>query len=155
MNSKNQGSEPLRRELVSASDLAQLGYCERVVHLDWQHGPKRSQAQAAAQERGNQAHAQFYKDSLEVARASQTKGKCFVATLALGECEETRALRAFRDLYLRRSDVGRWCIGAYYRLSPALCRALQSRPVALAIVRTLVTAAARAAARLVERRLVQ
>lgn len=153
MNSTNKQMEHQRRDTVSASELAQLGYCERVVHLDWQHGPRRSQAQAAAQERGNQAHAEFYKDSLEIARASQTKGKCFVATLALGECEETRALRAFRDLYLRRSDVGRWCIGAYYRLSPALCRALQSRPVALAIVRTLVTAAARAAARLVEGKL--
>lgn len=144
---------PQRRELVSASDLAQLGYCERLVHLDWRYGPKHSQAQAAAQERGNQAHAQFYKDSLEVARASRTKGRCFVATLALGECEQTRALRAFRDLYLRRSGVGRRCIGAYYRFSPALCRALERRPVALAVVRSLVVAAARVAAQLVERRL--
>lgn len=153
MNSTNKRMVHQRRDVVSASELAQLGYCERLVHLDWHHGPKRSQAQVAAQERGNLAHEQFYKDSMEVARASQTKGKCFVATMALGECQETRALRAFRDLHLRRCAVGRWCIGVYYRFSPALCGALEKRPVALAIVRALVVAAARAAAQLVDRRL--
>lgn len=153
MNPKSTQTEARRRELVSASELAQLGYCERVVHLDWKHGAKRSQEQVLAQDRGNQAHEQFYRDSLEVARVSQSKGKCFVATMALGECAETNALRAFRDLYLRRSDVGRWCIGAYYRVSPALCRAVETRPVALAIVRAMVKAAAGVAARLVDRRL--
>lgn len=153
MNPQNTQTEHPRRELVSASDLAQLGYCERVVHLDWRHGAKRSQAQVMAQDRGNQAHEQFYRDSLEIARVSQTKGKCFVATMALGECPETSALRAFRDLYLRRSDVGRWCVGVYYRFSPALCRALETRPVALAVVRAMVKAAAGVAAGLVDRRL--
>lgn len=153
MNRKNRRTEHPRRELVSASDLAQLGYCERVVHLDWQYGARRSHAQVMAQDRGNQAHEQFYRDSLKVARASQAKGKCFVATLALGECPQTHALRAFRDLYLRRSTVGRWCIGVYYRLSPALCRAVETRPGALAVVRAMVKAAAGVAARLVDRRL--
>lgn len=153
MNRKNAQTEHPRRELVSASDLAQLGYCERVVHLDWRHGAKRSQEQVMAQARGNQAHEQFYRDSLEVARVSQTKGKCFVATMALGECAETNALRAFRDLYLRRSDVGRWCIGVYYRVSPALCHAMERRPVAMPVVRGMVKAAAVAAAWLVDRRL--
>ncbi len=153
MNRKNVQTEQPRRELVSASELAQLGYCERVVHLDWRHGPKRSKEQVMAQARGNQAHEQFYRDSVEVARVSQTKGKCFVATMALGECAETNALRAFRDLYLRRSDVGRRCIGVYYRVSPALCRAMERRPVGLAVVRGMVKAAAVAAAWLVDRRL--
>ena len=118
------------RDLVSASELAQLGYCERVAHFDWRYGARRSHEQLRAQDRGNAAHDQFYKDSVAIARASERKGRCFVATLALGECAETSALRAFRDLYLRRSDVGRWCIGAYYRFSPALCRGLERRPVA-------------------------
>lgn len=97
MNPKNTLTEHRRRELVSASELAQLGYCERVVHLDWKHGAKRSKEQVLAQDRGNQAHEQFYRDSVEVARVSQTKGKCFVATMALGECAETNALRGDLD----------------------------------------------------------
>jgi hypothetical protein len=139
-----------RAELVSASELAQLGYCERVAMFDWRDGPKRTRDQLAAQARGDAAHEQFYRDSQEIARASQVKGKCFVATLALGECAETRALRAFRDLYLRRSAVGRWSIGVYYRRSPALCRALERRPRALDAIRPLLAALGRAAAKAVD-----
>lgn len=140
-------------DLVSASELAQLGYCERVSFFDWRDGPKRTREQVAAQERGDAAHERFHRDSLEIVRASQTRGKCFVATLALGDCEETRALRAARDLYLRRSAGGRWCIWAYYRLSPALCRALERRPTALAVIKPLLAALGRAAEKAVERRL--
>jgi hypothetical protein len=77
------------RELVSASELAQLGYCERVAHFDWRDGARRTSEQVKAQDRGNAAHDQFYRDSVTIARASEKKGRCFVATLALGECRDT------------------------------------------------------------------
>ena len=80
------------RDLVSASELAQLGYCERGAHFDWRYGARRSHEQLRAQDRGNAAHDQFYKDSLAIARASERKGRCFVATLALGECAESCAM---------------------------------------------------------------
>ena len=57
------------RDLVSASELAQLGYCERVAHFDWRYGAKRSPEQLVAQDRGIVAHDQFYQDSLAIARA--------------------------------------------------------------------------------------
>ena len=59
------------RDLVSASELAQLGYCERVAHFDWRYGARRSHEQLRAQDRGNAAHDQFYKDSLAIARESE------------------------------------------------------------------------------------
>ena len=99
------------RGLVSASELAQIGYCERATHFDWRHGAQRTPEQLQAQDRGNAAHQRFYRDSIAVARASERKGKCFIATLALGEGAATTALRAFRDLYLRRTPGGRWLIG--------------------------------------------
>ena len=141
------------RDLVSASELAQLGYCERVAHFDWRYGTKRSPEQLAAQDRGNAAHDQFYKDSLAIARASERKGRCFVATLALGECAETSALRAFRDLYLRRTLPGRWFIGTYYRLGPLVCDLLCQHPRLLSALRLVVVMAGRLAARAVARRL--
>ena len=95
----------------------------------------------------------FYKDSLAIARESERKGRCFVATLALGECAETRALRAFRDLYLRRTAQGRWFIGTYYRLGPMVCGLLSRNPRLLSAVRTVVVLAGRLAARAVARRL--
>ena len=140
---------------VSASDLAQLGCCERMVHFDWRLGAKRSTAQRQAQARGNAAHREFYQASLDIARASQKKGRCLVATLALGECAQTQALRSFRDLFLRRTAVGRWCIGAYYRLSPSLCEVLRGHPRLLSVVRVVVLLGSRMAARAVERRLRQ
>lgn len=153
MKSKSRPSPARRIELVSASDLAQLGFCERVVHLDWRYGEERSPVQIEAQNRGNLAHARFYEDSKRIADTSQTKGKCFVATMALGECRETNALRAFRDLYLRRSKLGRWWVGAYYRYSPALCEALKTRPFALDVVTKVVLGAAKVAEVLVERKM--
>lgn len=134
------------RELVSASELAQLGYCERVAHFDWRDGARRTDEQVEAQDRGNAAHDQFYRDSVAIARASEKKGRCFVATLALGECAETRDLRAFRDLYMRRTATGRWLIRTYYRQGPALCELLGRHRRLLQGVRACVRLAAKAAA---------
>jgi len=141
------------RDLVSASELAQLGYCERATHFDWRHGAKRTPEQIQAQDRGNAAHQQLYRDSIAVARASERKGRCFVATLALGEGDATTALRAFRDLYLRKTAGGRWLIGAYYRSGPAVCEVLSRHPRMLQVVRLGVSLAAKAAAWAVVRKL--
>jgi hypothetical protein len=106
-----------------------------------------------AQDRGNAAHDQFYQDGLAIARASERKGRCFVATLALGECAETSALRAFRDLYLRRTAPGRQFIATYYHLGPAACDLLSRHPRLLSAVRLGLVLAGRMAARAVARRL--
>src|SRR5690349_21757481 len=92
---------------ISASELAQMGYCERKVAFDARHGPQDTPEQEAAKKRGRQRHVQFYEESRRTVQVSATKGRCFVATLALGESQETRQLRAFRDLVLRRSAAGR------------------------------------------------
>ena len=86
-------------------------------------------------------------------RASERKGRCFVATLALGECAETSALRAFRDLYLRRTAPGRQFIATYYRLGPAACDLLSRHPRMLSAVRLGLVLAGRMAAWVVARRL--
>ncbi|MDP1691783.1 MAG: CFI-box-CTERM domain-containing protein [Burkholderiaceae bacterium] len=101
--------------------------------------------QKQARERGLKAHVAFYDESRRIAAASATKGRCFIATLALGECDDTRALRAFRDLYLRRSACGRWLVGTYYATSPALCGWLEARPPAIKPLRWLLRGLAREA----------
>jgi hypothetical protein len=132
-------------KFVSASDLARLGYCERQVAFDAAHGRRSTKAQRHAQERGPPAHTAFYREGQRIAAASGKKGRCFVATLALGECEETRALRVLRDLYLRRSRVGRWLVGSYYKISPGLCIWLETKPKLLGAVRPLLKALGRVA----------
>jgi hypothetical protein len=101
--------------------------------------------QERARDRGLKAHAAFFEESRRIAAASATKGRCFIATLALGECDDTRVLRAFRDLYLRRSACGRWLVRTYYATSPALCAWLQTRPRAIRALRCLLKGLARAA----------
>jgi len=140
-------------KFVSASELARLGYCERQVAFDATCGRSSTKAQQQARDRGLKAHAAFYEESQRIANASVTRGRCFVATLALGECDETRALRAFRDLYLRRSVLGKWLVGTYYSLSPRLCTWLETKPTVLKLVRPILRALARAASAAVRRRL--
>ncbi|WP_157265593.1 CFI-box-CTERM domain-containing protein [Azohydromonas aeria] len=137
---------------IGASELARLGYCERQVAFDARHGPCDTAEQEAARERGRQRHAHFYEESRRTVENSARKGGCFVATLALGEGPETRQLRAYRDLVLRRSAAGRWLVGCYYRLSPALCRWLADKPRLLALVRRGLRRLAYAAGRAVDRR---
>ena len=132
-------------DYISASELAKLGYCERKVAFDAAHGPRTTSSQRRAQDHGLRAHEAFYEEGRRIVLASERKGRCFVATLALGECEQTRALRVFRDLYLRRLTTGRWFIHTYYRYSPALCAWLETRPKTLQVVRWLVQASARLA----------
>ena len=135
---------------VSASELARMGYCERKVAFDAAFGEEVAPARRKAQLRGLQAHDAFYQESLRLARGSATKGRCFVATMVLGDCEDTRALRAFRDLYMRRSVAGRWLIGAYYRGSPGICAWMNGKPNVLAAVRVVVRWIASAAGAAVE-----
>ena len=141
------------RNFVSASDLARMGYCERQVAFDAAYGRRSTKPQEHARERGLKAHADFYAESQRIADASETKGRCFVATLALGECDETRALRAFRDLYLRRSVLGRWLIGTYYSVSPMLCTWLKPKPTVLNSLRPILRALGGAAGAAVQRKL--
>jgi hypothetical protein len=81
---------------------------------------------------------------------SERKGRCFVATAVYGEGPETRALRAFRDRVLRKSKAGRWAIGAYYRIGPAVCRLVGQSARWKAILRILLKPAV-ALARLMNR----
>lgn len=141
------------RDYVKASDLARLGYCERQVAFDESHGRETTSAQREARARGNAAHETFYEESKRVAELSKRKGKCFIATSTLGACEETDALRAFRDLFLRRTAAGRLVIAWYYAASPGICDWLDRRPVRKEWVSWLLRKVGRLVARTVERKL--
>jgi hypothetical protein len=112
---------------VSASELAQMGVCERRVKFEHDRGRRRTPEQLQAMERGLRAHEEFYREGQDGARA----GRCFVATLVFGEAPETRILRCFRDQVMRRRALGRRLIVVYYRFAPAVCRFLNRRPILL------------------------
>ena len=125
----------MKDDYVSASELARLGYCEREVAFEAAYGRRTTARQRQAADRGRRAHQDFLQESRRIAKVSERKGRCFVATLALGDCRETTALRQYRDLFLRQSWSGRQFIAVYYRVSPHMCRLLEGRPAMLWLCR--------------------
>jgi hypothetical protein len=133
-----------RVNAVGASELAQMGVCERLVVFEHHFGKRRSRHQRVAIKRGQVAHEQFYRDGVLVTvagTASAEKGRCYIATLIFGVGPETIALRAFRDRVLRPNLAGRWCIAMYYRTAPSVCSVLQRHTSLQPIVRTTLRAA--------------
>ena len=83
---------------VSASELAQMGVCGRLVVFEHRYGKRCLPKQRAAIERGRREHERFYREGRI---ASTPPGRCFIATMMFGEGPETQTLRAFRDQVLR------------------------------------------------------
>jgi hypothetical protein len=117
--------------MVSASALAQMGACERLVLFEARHGSRKSPCQQEAIERGAAEHDRFFREGVRSRPELQTslsKPWCFCASLAWGpHARETKLLRRFRDRILRRASAGRWVIRVYYRMAPGLCRRLEGR----------------------------
>jgi hypothetical protein len=112
---------------VSASELAQMGVCERLVVFEHRVGMHRTDEQRLAIKRGLKTHDQFYREGVlasDALNASEKKGRCYIATHIFGSGPETEMLRQFRDRVLRSYAVGRWLIGVYYRTAPGMCLVL-------------------------------
>ena len=120
-----------KKTMVSASELSQMGACERLVLFEARYGKRKSRCQQEAIERGRTEHDQFFRDGVRSQADVQTslsKPWCFCASLAWGpEAPETDLLRRFRDRILRRTAVGRGLIRLYYRTAPGLCRRFEGR----------------------------
>ena len=120
---------------VGASELAQMGRCERLVVLESIRGAKRSAAQEVARQRGIAAHVRFEQEGRRAAAADggatrRPGERCFIATMVFGDAWQTDALRDFRDAVLRPRPWGRRLVAAYYRAGPRLCGVLLGRPPA-------------------------
>jgi len=121
-----------RQGTVSASELAEMGFCEKRVLLAHLQGNQQTPAQREARARGDAAHLQYFDEGV----ASVADRRCFVATCVFGaDAPETRVLRAYRDAVLSRRRLGRCMVKAYYQLSPGACRLLERFPTATAVAR--------------------
>lgn len=120
-----------KKTMVSASELSQMGACERLVLFEAKYGKRKSQCQQEAIERGRREHGRFFRDGVRSradVETSLSQPWCFCASLAWGpKAPETDLLRRFRDRVLRRSAIGRCLIRLYYRTAPELCRRLEGR----------------------------
>ena len=125
----------VRGRMVSASDLAQMGRCERLVVFEHLHGSRRTVWQQQARARGLVEHEHFYREGLAASAQAARKGRCFISTCVFGEAWQTQVLRRFRDAELRPNVWGRRLIWFYYRVAPYICKCLRRWPALQAPVR--------------------
>jgi hypothetical protein len=72
-------SRARRRAYVRASELAEMGTCERRVLFEHHYGKRRSRAQVEAIDRGVRAHERFYREALAATSAAvRRRGRCFI-----------------------------------------------------------------------------
>lgn len=138
---------------VSATELAQMGTCERMVWLEHRFGRRRTAKQEAATQRGLAEHARFFDESKRLMNGDtrRTRGRCFVATLLLAESAQAAPhlamLREYRDHVMKPSELGRLLVMGYYQTGPMLCRILTRnawlrRPARAIVIALAVLAAA-------------
>ena len=115
--------------VVSASDLAQMGRCERLVVFEYRYGSRRTARQQRARARGLVEHSQFYREGLAASAQVEWKRHCFIAGCVFGETWQVQVLRRFRDVVLRPRVCGRHSIRLYYAVAPGICVVLRRWPI--------------------------
>ena len=118
----------MTRRRVTASDLAEMGFCEQKCLLKARMGPVDTDRSKEAKRGGLAEHDRFdrvvrqHHDRVadEAARRSRDT-RCFIASAVYGiDDPRTDELRAFRDQVLLTRPMGRTAVRLYYRLSPAV-----------------------------------
>jgi hypothetical protein len=119
---------------VSATELAEMGFCEKRVQLAHLYGDQATPEQLRAMARGHAAHREYLEEGL----AATADRRCFVSTFVFGpDARETQVLRTYRDAVLLRQRWGRILVAAYYRVAPVGCRIMGQSPATAAGVRRL------------------
>lgn len=114
-----------KSKAVSATELARMGICQRLVFFEHRYGKRTTASQRTAMQHGLKEHEQFY---LDAKCASEKKACCYISTLIFGTGGETTALRSFRDRVLRPHRAGRWFIAVYYRTASGVWKVLERWP---------------------------
>lgn len=118
----NRGRKHPRR--LSATDLAELGRCERqAMYRYHKHAERVHPALAVARRRGIAEHDRRHQEVIS-SRSDATRsdrGPCFIASAIYGPYAwQTEVLRDWRDRALLPTRAGRILVGIYYRVSPGL-----------------------------------
>jgi hypothetical protein len=123
---------------VSATELAEMGFCEKRILLARFHGELTTAPERERIRRGHLAHQRYYEQGLAAASYDR---RCFIATCVFGEsASQTHVLRKFRDAVLLRSYSGRGLVTVYYMVAPTLCVALRRSTFLLKVTRMLLEA---------------
>ena len=152
---RNRDSDGRAGAFTAATELAQMGVCERRMHFEATLGKRKSAAQERDSGRGTVRHDRFHRDAVRYrpgVKTSEPRNRCFVATAVFGESPETRTLRQFRDTVLQRHWIGRAAIAVYYFVGPWIADLLLAGRRRQAIARALLRPVVRLAGRILAAR---
>ena len=124
--------KPIR---VSITQVVSASFCEKKAVLDHVYGKRTTPENRLKAARGVQEHLLFEHEGKMLVKRNggrvpggRRDNRCFIATCVYGaDAPQTNVLRNWRDCVLAQSVVGRWFIGAYYRLSPCVVAVIQNR----------------------------
>ncbi len=153
---KSRDSNGRAGAFTAATDLAQMGVCEKRMHFEATLGKRKSAAQERDSGRGTARHDRFHRDAVRyqpgVKTSEPRSNRCFVATAVFGESPETRTLRQFRDTVLQRHWIGRAAIAVYYFVGPCIADLLLAGRHRQAIARALLRPVVRIAGQILASR---
>ena len=124
---KKRGNRSSAGLQVSASELAQMGRCEKLVLFEHLLGNRRTVVQQQARTRGRVEHAMFYREGLMAfAQFDRTKRR-FIDSGVFGGSWQIGVLR--RRMALCPENWGRRVIWLGYRVVHGICDVLRRQPI--------------------------
>ena len=132
---KKRGNRSSAGLQVSASELAQMGRCEKLVLFEHLLGNRRTVVQQQARERGLVEHELFYREGLMAFVQSDRKKRRFIDSSVFGESWQAGVLRRRVDGTLCPENWGRRVIWLGYRVVPSVRETLRGRPIVQVFVR--------------------
>lgn len=126
----------MKRRKVTASQLAELGFCETKVLLCAKHGDRDTAASRSNRAAGTKEHARFHEQvvahhntTVQGQDRSAVDRRCFIASAIYGvDDPRTEQLRRYRDESLVQTVWGRGLVATYYVASPAIVLLLRRAP---------------------------
>ncbi len=153
---KDRDSDGRAGAFTAATDLAQMGVCEKRMLFEATLGKRRSAAQERDSGRGTARHDHFHLDAVryrpEVKTSEPQSSRCFVATAVFGESPETQTLRQFRDTVLMGHWAGQAATAVYYFVGPCIADFLLAGRRRQAIARALLRPVVRIAGQILASR---
>ena len=126
---KKRGNRSSAGLQVSASELAQMGRCEKLVLFEHLHGNRSTVVQQQARARGLVEHELFYREGLMAFVQSDRKKRRFINSCVFGESSQAGMLRRRMDGTLDPGNWGRRLIWLGYRVVHGICDVLRRQPI--------------------------
>ena len=126
---KKRGNRSSAGLQVSASELAQMGRCEKLVLFEHLHGNRCTVVQQQARARGLFEHEQFYREGLMAFVQSDRKKRRFIDSSVFGESWQAGVLRRRLDVAWRPENWGCRVIWLGYRVVHGICDVLRRQPI--------------------------